>query len=574
MKKLFLTAALILVLTTQAGPASAAYHHEGEKDADKFLAAYPATAGTKLDHCALCHSGGQYEKKPGQWVKVGSCQWCHMTYGYDGAGDIAQTMNPYGAAFKQAGRNTAAVVAINDQDSDGDGYSNQAEILADRFPGDPADDPSKKEAPYRIYTMAQIKALGAHTQFLLMNSSRNNDAYHQYTGLPLDELLDDVGALPGSTGLSVFAPDGWSLYHPLDEVADPSLYHVNGVYPASSFYYDQEADMALNAADGWCDYGSPFAKGRNHLDPINNPDGLKLILSYLMDGQVLEPGQLNADNKLDGDGPFRVVAPQKTPGPPDQSSTAANQAVVWPYNNDGDHSNGYSTRSVTIIRVEPLAAGDTDVDTMEAGWNFVDQEKIMVYGGIDGTDSNGNSVLDSEEKLDDVSDFNGDGVPDYQDPKTTRLRQAEGAEKILLNVSAGAFAEVQALGANDPALPQAGKPAAPLPFGAFKFLVTGLTPGQSVTLTMVFPASVPTTALLYKVNAAGEWKSVSFGSNDGDATITVTLKDGDPDTDGDGTANGTIDDPITLATPFIPTGIGGSGSGNGDSGCFVSTLGR
>ncbi len=30
-----------------------AYHHEGEKDAEKFLTVYPNKAGTKLDHCAL-----------------------------------------------------------------------------------------------------------------------------------------------------------------------------------------------------------------------------------------------------------------------------------------------------------------------------------------------------------------------------------------------------------------------------------------------------------------------------------------------------------------------------------------
>jgi len=60
-----------------------AYHHEGEHDSTNFTAMYPDKTGTKLDHCVLCHTGGQYEKKPGKWVSLGSCQWCHHTYGYE-----------------------------------------------------------------------------------------------------------------------------------------------------------------------------------------------------------------------------------------------------------------------------------------------------------------------------------------------------------------------------------------------------------------------------------------------------------------------------------------------------------
>lgn len=70
-----------------------AYHHEGEKDAEKFLSAYPDKRGTKLDHCATCHAGGSYESK-GKVTSLGSCQWCHYKYGYDASGSILETMNP------------------------------------------------------------------------------------------------------------------------------------------------------------------------------------------------------------------------------------------------------------------------------------------------------------------------------------------------------------------------------------------------------------------------------------------------------------------------------------------------
>ena len=103
MKKMIVIIALMIV-TGVSSLGQAAYHHQGEADSPNFVSAYLQAEGTKLDSCVLCHSGGRYEKKPGQWVTVGSCQWCHMTYGYDGSGDIEQTINPFGRDYRNAGR--------------------------------------------------------------------------------------------------------------------------------------------------------------------------------------------------------------------------------------------------------------------------------------------------------------------------------------------------------------------------------------------------------------------------------------------------------------------------------------
>jgi hypothetical protein len=108
-----------------------------------------------------------------------------------------------------------------------------------------------------------------------------------------------------------------------------------------------------------------------------------MMLAFNRSGEYLTPGVLNLQNKLDGEGPFRIVPPQKNPGPPDQRSTSKNQDVIWPYNNSADHNAGFSSRTVTMIKVEPLPAGTTDINTMEAGWPYVDENKIMVYGSID-----------------------------------------------------------------------------------------------------------------------------------------------------------------------------------------------
>jgi hypothetical protein len=100
--------------------------------------------------------------------------------------------------------------------------------------------------------------------------------------------------------------------------------------------------MATNPLTGWCNYSSPWAAvcgsagrgritkrqplycgfaghGQDHYacreneSVIVNPEGLKMLLAFKRDGEYLAPGVLNLQNKLDGEGPFRVVPPQKNP---------------------------------------------------------------------------------------------------------------------------------------------------------------------------------------------------------------------------------------------------------------------
>jgi len=549
-------------------PAMAAYHHEGEADADKFLSVYPDKVGTKLDHCALCHAGGEYEKRPGVFVTLGSCQWCHYHWGYDGqaGGTIDGTMNNYGRAYRDAGRLASSLETIETQDSDGDSHSNIDEINALRFPGDDNDDPSKIPAPYRIYTRSQIEAMTQHPQFMLMNTSRSGDFYAEYTGVPLKALLDDAGIdLANADRVIVIAPDGWSQTHPLEyNDQDEEAFHVYGdmpeqsyQYPPAVYHYDAEADENENPVDGWCDYSAPSCSGRSHGDPIPVTSGLKAILAYLREGVHMDPGVLNDENKLDGEGPFRVVVPQKLdpPPPPDQSSRSDNQNVIWPYDETtGDHNAGACSRSATIIRVEPLPAGTTDIDILEAGWSYVDNNKIIIYGAIDGTDSNGNGILDSEEGTNDP------------DPTVARLREAYGGELIQMQTTSGEFKNVACLMDDDPAVPQANKPASiDCPFGAVRFEIDNLALGETVDVTLTFPGNVPTDAKYYKINPISGWHEIPFGSNDGDNTIILTLTDGDPDLDADGAQDGKIVDPgaVTVASTTAPS--------NSSSGCFIAT---
>jgi len=380
MKKIYSLVALLYVVGFFC-IAHAAYYHMGEADAPKFQKAYPDLVESKLDSCTLCHKGGQYIDDVGNTRTLGTCQWCHYKYGYDGSGDIKQTINPYGNDYANAGRSAGAFTAIENKDSDGDTYTNKQELDALTFPGDPDDNPGKIPAPRITYSLDEIKNnLPHHKQFLLMNTNRAGDWYAEYEGVPLYDLLLDAGMDEATTtGVAVFSPDGFSYVYDLNPGGES--YSVKGVYPQASYYYNPEADKANG---GWCNYSAPSCRGRQHGDIITVADGLQLILAYFRDGAELVPGYLDEQNRLsiDSEGPFRTVVPQMIPGPPDQLSTAANQDVFWPYDKDADHNAGFSERAVVAIRIEPLPEGMSDFNWYEGGWSYVDNKQVVVYGNL------------------------------------------------------------------------------------------------------------------------------------------------------------------------------------------------
>jgi hypothetical protein len=384
-----ITACFSIVLVLMTSVALAAYQHAGDADNDArvFLSVYPAAAGTKLDNCVLCHGGGQYtDPKTQKTTTMGSCQYCHAVTSYGTVDQYEATLNSYGRDYLSNGRNAAALTIIGSLDSDGDGFLNSAEIVAVRYPGDKNDDPTKVTAPFRIFDKARLEAMPQHSQFMLMNTTKSGDYYAEYSGVAMESLLKAAGIRKDATKISVYAPDGYAINHPIAD--DPSnvgaVYapYVNGTYPQAVYYYEGTADKAYG---GWCDYSSPGNAGRSNNEPIDVADGLRMLLALRANGVDLVPGRLDASNKLASgtEGPFRTITPQKLPGPPDQPSTNSNATLIWPFSSANDHNAGFSTKSATIIKVEPLPAGTTDIDVLEAGWNYVDSGKIVVYGDID-----------------------------------------------------------------------------------------------------------------------------------------------------------------------------------------------
>lgn len=148
------------------------------------------------------------------------------------------------------------------------------------------------------------------------------------------------------------------------------------------------------------------------------------------------------------------------------------------------------------------------------------------------------------------------------------VRHPKGSETVCLHTSKGNFSNVACISDDDPSLPQNGKPSRQFPYGVNRFLITGLSAGDSVTLSIAFPDAVSTTAQYHKVNSSGQWEEINLGSNDGDNRITLTLTDGDPLTDADGIENGIIDDPGALTTSTTPA----ASSSGGGGGCFITLL--
>ena len=108
--------------------------------------------------------------------------------------------------------------------------ANEAEVNALRYPGDPASKPGQPLAPFVSLSMADIRKLRVRTQFMLMNATKEpTDDYVTYTGVRVADLLAAAGVdLRGAEGITVFAPDGYSVDYSLEEIARP--------FPKGYFY--------------------------------------------------------------------------------------------------------------------------------------------------------------------------------------------------------------------------------------------------------------------------------------------------------------------------------------------------
>jgi uncharacterized repeat protein (TIGR01451 family) len=134
------------------------------------------------------------------------------------------------------------------------------------------------------------------------------------------------------------------------------------------------------------------------------------------------------------------------------------------------------------------------------------------------------------------------------------VETATGSGTAYVATDAGTLENLAAV--DESTLPAEGKPALIFPHGFFSFDITGLTPGQTVVVTITLPDNVPVGTQYWKYHASeGGWIPIPMGSDDGDEVITITLVDGGLGDD-DGAANGVIVDQGGPGIPKAPTLLG------------------
>lgn len=353
-------------------PSSRAYRgHANDIDIANFTIKYQATVGTRLDDCQTCHTG---EKNAGGVQITNPCDYCHKLILQSTGHSYRETLNPYGIAYLDSGRNANALKAIQNVDSDGDGYLNIDEINNLRYPGDQNSKPGQPTATLRVVTQAQLVAMTSLTQFLLANTSKQQfDTYAEYKGVTFEALFAALGIdLTGATGVTFIAPDGFMKSYTIDK--------VTLVYPKPLWY--SGLDVATKGADcGLVEYPATIPGGLVEGGAI--PGDHRLAVAYQRDGAAMEPCYLDpAQGKINGEGPLRLIVPQSTVGSPDRGSTYSPTTCGDAYDYDSlkDHNAGSMVRGLIAVRIDPMPTGVEEFDYMNGGWAFIDAKQLIIYG--------------------------------------------------------------------------------------------------------------------------------------------------------------------------------------------------
>lgn len=372
---------LVAAVPQRAVPSRAYVGHENDLDIGNFIQAYPQAAGTRLDDCQTCHRGGVQGTDTER--EFSACGYCHLLqypnprYQSGVPKDYESTLNAYGLAYENAGRTVEALAAIAKVDSDGDGFTNDAEIAALRYPGDAASRPGQPLAPFAVLSWDDVLKLPAVKQFMLMNATKEpTDDYVTYTGVKVADLLAAARVdLKGVEGITVFAPDGYSIDYSIDDITRP--------FP-KGFFYAGPASIK--------DKGMAFVKSPERIPP-GVADGKELpavpwlLLAFEREGKPLDPSSYEkGTGRLAGEGPYRLVKPQhdlsgdpSRPGRPDRSSKAKAYGDGWDFNPRIDHNAGACVRGACVIRVNPAPKGFEEYD-WKNGWPLVTERRIVVYG--------------------------------------------------------------------------------------------------------------------------------------------------------------------------------------------------
>lgn len=358
-------------------PLRSAYKgHADERDVEVVLSAYPALKGTPADSCATCHKGGAVKRiSPGAGVRVENhCDYCHALVVRDKK-DVRETLNRFGLAYLEAGRNAAALAGLAAKDSDGDGASNEVELKAGTNPGDASSGPAVRLASSRILSLEQLKKLAPvvdQTVFLNSTKSRSGDSYNDFRGLALWDVIQAAGVLPSADSVDVLSADGYERTFTFEE--------LKRSWPQGA------PVLALGKAElgscGWVSYGSKRLEAGKPLP------GARILLAFEENGQPYDAARIDpADGRLVGKGPMKTIVPQFEISPPDLGQHADEScnpkvAAAQRFHEGYDHNAGASSAAVVAIRVKPLVKGTRDIDWQAAAAARLAKGEVVFFGAI------------------------------------------------------------------------------------------------------------------------------------------------------------------------------------------------
>lgn len=369
MKKLFYSPIFLLVFVLSVlliFPVMAAYKaHRNGVDSAIFLQAYPQAKDGKLDNCFLCHTGGETEEK-----YLNECDYCHTVYGYKAPhpeGSLGKTLNSFGLAYLNAGRSATAFSVIAGLDADGDGFSNEEEIISGHLPGEKFDSPTVHTAPAIIYNRDKLGRLPRTSQFMVQDTAKFGDYYARYTGVKIWDLLMDAGILETATDITVYSVSGYSRNYSIFEIRQE---YSQGVFQSNYPWIK-------------CPTPAPYREGQQI------PNKIFYLLAFERDGYPLLEGKMKADSNgnyhMYGEGPYRFIAPSLQPIVPDRSAWSLDRDdPPYPFNpgrpvpKNGD----YCIKSIVAIQVNTAENKYYQFNWSDRQYQMVEAGELVVYGAI------------------------------------------------------------------------------------------------------------------------------------------------------------------------------------------------
>lgn len=357
--------------------------HESDFDSNVLVTAYPNVLGTRLDDCQTCHKSGEVTDDRDRVSELNPCSYCHLIPYPDesivsGAPEnYSATLNPYGLDYMNAGRDLAAIRSIAGNDSDEDTFTNAVELGDLRYPGDAESKPGQPTLPRQTFNSSQLRAPAWHDQFLLMNSHKQQfDTYANYRGIKIKDLLELAGAdLTSATSVTFIAPDGYAKDFPIEA--------IDTLYPSGLYYANLDPGSFTEPDQGFVQYPPADQLPEGLVDGGEIPGEQWMMIAYDRDGDIIETGYLDAvSGKMNGEGPYRLIVPQTTPGAPDRGSTYSPSGYSdgYDYDDNKDHNAGLCVRGIVAIRVNPIPEGYEEFDWKNGGWSLMLREELIVYG--------------------------------------------------------------------------------------------------------------------------------------------------------------------------------------------------